>query len=87
MAYRLFIRPRALRQLEALAMKHRRQIAARIDALAEDPRPSGAKKLSGSLELYRIRSGSYRIVYQISERTITVTVVRIAHRKEAYRGI
>jgi len=86
-SYRIVIRPGALRQLAALPAKHRRQVALHIDRLAENPRPPGAKKLSGMADLYRLRSGVYRVVYQIQELSVTITVVRIAHRKDVYRSV
>jgi mRNA interferase RelE/StbE len=53
-------------------------------ALAEQPRPPGAEKLSGH-ELYRVRQGSYRILYEIIDHDLTVTVIKIGHRREVYR--
>jgi len=57
----------------------------RIDALADGPRPAGAKKLKGGGELWRIRVGDYRIVYAVRDRILLVLVVRVAHRREVYR--
>ena len=59
--------------------------ADRIEALAEDPRPPGCKKLSGS-ERYRIRQGPYRIVYAIEDNQLIVYVVKIGDRKSVYRS-
>ncbi len=55
-----------------------------ITALSDDPRPVGAKKLVGSAQ-YRIRIGDYRVVYDIEDTVLRVTVVRVAHRRNAYR--
>ncbi|MEN1728622.1 MAG: type II toxin-antitoxin system RelE/ParE family toxin [Pseudomonadota bacterium] len=55
-----------------------------FEALSEDPRPPGCIKLSG-LDRYRVRVGVYRIVYAIEENRLVVTVVKVAHRKRAYR--
>ncbi|TKB66358.1 MAG: type II toxin-antitoxin system RelE/ParE family toxin [Nitrospira sp.] len=52
--------------------------------LAENPRPHGARKLSG-VPLYRIRVGSFRIVYEVNDAQHLVTVVTIGHRREVYR--
>jgi mRNA interferase RelE/StbE len=54
--------------------------------LADNPRPHGCKKLEGSV-LYRIRIGDYRLIYDIEDHIIKVTVVKIGHRKEVYRGL
>lgn len=78
--YRVFIKPSAVRELEAIPQKRLRQhIVARIGALADDPRPSGCRKLSGQ-ERYRLRQGSYRIVYAIEDDQLVVYVVKVGHR-------
>ena len=56
-----------------------------IDALAENPRAPGNVKLQGEGELYRVRVGDYRIVYQIQDAVLVVLVVQIGHRREIYR--
>lgn len=60
-----------------------KRILARIRSLTNDPRPAGCEKLSGE-ERYRIRQGVYRIIYEIEDSRLIVTVVRIRHRREAY---
>jgi mRNA interferase RelE/StbE len=52
-----------------------------------DPRPPGAKKLADSDKLYRIRSGNYRIVYQVEDEILLVLVVKIGDRKDVYRNL
>jgi len=56
-----------------------------MDLLGKEPRPKGVKKLTGAEDLYRIRVGDYRFVYQILDDRLIVLVVRIAHRKDVYR--
>ena len=83
--YNVFIKPSALKELEAVdSKKDRQQIVRAIRSLAEDPRPAGCQKLSGK-EKYRIRSGQYRIVYAIEDAIIVVTIVKVGHRREVYR--
>ena len=82
--YNVLIKPSAVRQLETLPTKDRRHIAAKIQALATEPRPLGTKKLSGQ-EKYRLRQGNYRVLYSVDDEQAIVIVVRIAHRREAYR--
>jgi mRNA interferase RelE/StbE len=55
-----------------------------VEQLAADPSPHGAKKLLGSEHTYRIRQGSYRIVYTVSKATLVVEITRIGHRKDVY---
>ena len=85
MAYRIEIRPAALKDLAALDRPVQRRIAAAIDALAATPRPSGVKKLEGAEDLYRIRVGDYRVIYAIDDRVLVVLVVRVRHRREGDR--
>lgn len=56
-----------------------------VIALVQDPRPAGVKKLAGSADDWRIRVGEYRILYEIDDSADTLTVLRVAHRREAYR--
>jgi len=61
-----------------------KKLLQRIEALALEPRPPGSKKLSDQ-EYYRIRQGSYRIVYEISDQQLLVHVIKVAQRSRAYR--
>jgi mRNA interferase RelE/StbE len=56
-----------------------------IDNLEAEPRPANSVKLKGVEELYRVRVGDYRIVYQIQDRELVVLVVQVGHRREIYR--
>jgi mRNA interferase RelE/StbE len=60
-----------------------KRILSRIDTLAADPRPPGCEKLSGQ-ERYRIRQGVYRIIYEVVDDQLIVTVVRVGHRGQVY---
>jgi mRNA interferase RelE/StbE len=83
--YTVEVLHRAARSLLKLPLPDRARIAARIDGLAENPRPDGCKKLTGSADAYRIRSGNYRIVYTVDDVVRVITVEKIAHRREVYR--
>lgn len=84
--YRIAIKPSAVKELEGVGRtEDRRRIVSRIRSLADDPRPRGCEKISGRAERFRIRQGDYRIVYGINDDDLTVTVVRIGHRKDVYR--
>jgi mRNA interferase RelE/StbE len=86
-AYQITILPAALRQLTDIPKPDRRRIQEKIDALAAEPYPPGAKKLQGKHEFFRIRSGNYRIVYNVEHERLIVMVVRIGHRREVYRSL
>ncbi len=58
-----------------------------ISALADGPRPPGSVRLQGPEGFHRVRVGDYRIIYLIEERVLLICVVRVAHRKDVYRGL
>lgn len=76
--------PGAAREFAQLPSDVLRRVAKKIDALAQEPRPNGSIKLKGE-DLWRIRIGHYRVVYQILDATLVVTLVRVRHRRDAYR--
>ena len=86
-AYRIEVAPRAVRELRALPQAVRRRVGRRILALARDPRPYGSRKLEGMEDLYRLRVGDYRVVYRIEDGVLLVLIVRVRHRRDAYRGV
>ncbi len=67
--------------------KIQRQLHAKIKRLGKNPHPQNSIKLKGASNLYRIVSGYYRIIYTVKHKKITVLVLRIAHRKEAYKNL
>jgi mRNA interferase RelE/StbE len=75
----------ARQMLRRLDGSVRKRIVVRIEALEEEPRPSGCKKLSGGDDLWRIRVGDHRVVYSIEDAELVVLVVRVGHRREVYR--
>ena len=84
--YSLRIKKSARKELELVATKaDRLRIIRRIESLADNPRPSGAMKLSG-LERYRVRQGRYRILYTIEDTVLIVYVIKIGDRKDVYRS-
>jgi mRNA interferase RelE/StbE len=83
-SYKLQIKPSAAKELEGLPIDDRRRIVERIAALAAEPRPAGCEKLSG-LDKYRVRQGSYRVLYAIDDAAYSVTVVKVGHRRDVYR--
>ena len=81
------LKPSAVKEIESVPRKKDRQrIIQRIGLLADNPRLPGSIKLSG-YDRYRIRMGSYRIVYGIEDDALVVYVVKVGHRKDVYRGI
>ena len=85
MAYKVVLTPAAEREYRKLPDNIRARIRPALLELEAHPRPKGAKKLGGSKDRWRVRVGDYRIIYKINDDTKTVTVLRISHRREAYR--
>ena len=83
-SYSIVFKQSVARDLRPIPTKDVQRILKRIDGLADDPRPAGAEKLSGE-EKYRIRQGNYRILYTIEDDIITVTIVKVGHRRDVYR--
>jgi mRNA interferase RelE/StbE len=84
-SYSLEIKRSAAKELAQLPPKDRGRVIACIQALAEDPRPVGAEKLSGQ-ERYRVRQGDYRILYEIEDQVLRIIVVKIGLRRDVYRA-
>lgn len=83
--YAVRFHPSATRELEKLDSRVRRQVARAVDRLATNPHGGGAIKLRGADDLWRLRVGDYRIIYQVREAILLVLVIRVRHRREAYR--
>lgn len=86
MRYEVGFKPAALWQLRKLGKDVQSLIVVEIEALADDPRPKGCKKLKGETNLYRIRvANTYRVVYERQDRQLLISVVKIGHRRDIYR--
>ncbi len=84
MSYRLELETKALKEFRSLPKDRRELIADIFDDLQANPRPPGARKLSG-VDGWRVRSGDYRILYTIEDASKRVRVYRVGHRREVYR--
>ena len=85
-AYSLAVKRSAAKEIESIEpVTTRRRIVARIRALGDEPRPLGAERLSGPSDLYRVRQGPFRILYQVDDRARRVEIVKVGHRREVYR--
>ena len=83
--YEVYLEQTAERDLKRLSVDAFHRVIPHIKALAEEPRPSGCRKITDSKSDWRIRIGDYRVIYEIDEKTEAVKVMRIRHRREAYR--
>ena len=87
MKYTILFRASVKREMRRLDAGVAKRVDEAILALAENPRPAGCVKLSGPSELWRIRVGDYRVVYEIHDRQLIVLIVGVAHRREIYRNL
>jgi len=83
-SYSIVFKQSVVKDFRRIPNKDIQCILKRIDSLGDDPRPVGAEKLSSD-EKYRIRQGNYRILYTIEDEIVTVTVVKVGHRRDVYR--
>ena len=83
-SYKLLFKKSVAKDLRKFPKRDVKTILRRIDALADDPRGPGCKKLSGQA-WYRVRQGAYRIIYAIEDEQLIVLVIRVGHRTEVYR--
>ena len=83
--YQIEFTKEASKQLKKLPKEEQTRIQAKIDGLVDNPpRPDGVVKLKG-LESYRIRVGSYRVVYDIFDEVLVISIIQVGHRKDVYR--
>ncbi len=85
MTYRIEVAPAVVRQLRKLDPAARRRVQGAIELLAEHPWPHGAKKLVGGDGEWRVRTGDYRIVYEVHDDVLLVLVVAVGHRRDIYQ--
>lgn len=85
MTYRVELTPSAARQLRKLDPRDRVRVAAAIDLLASTPRPPNARKLVGIDDAWRVRTGDFRIVYEIDDGVLRILVLAVGHRRDIYR--
>ncbi len=84
MTYTVTILRRAQKELSALPQDVYVRMRESIWKLADEPRPSGSRKLAGRSG-WRIRMGAYRVVYEIDDAEHVITVMHIGHRRDVYR--
>ncbi len=85
--YSVELTRQAERQLTNAPKADRQRLIAALQMLAMTPWPNGCRKLSGYNNLFRVRVGSYRIIYEIIEARIVIRVLKIGHRKDVYRAL
>ncbi len=83
--YRISLSSSAEKALKKLQKQDLRRILAKLESLTIDPFPDGCRKLEGEAHAFRVRVGVYRIIYDVIGNELVIYVLKIAHRKDAYR--
>jgi mRNA interferase RelE/StbE len=84
-SYKVELTRSAEKDLRRIDKRYISRVFAAVESLEEEPRPVGCTKLSGSDHTYRIRVGSYRVIYEIEDDRLVVLVIKIGHRKDVYQ--
>ena len=84
-SYRIVIKKSAAKEIERIAKNDRIRVIEKIKSLAQNPHPTGSKKLSGQ-EKYRMRQGNYRILYQVIDDELIINVIKVGHRQDIYKN-
>lgn len=87
MKYQIKILSKARLQFKKLPKSVQNDLKNAISSLADNPRSSEVKKLSGNYNLYRIRVGNYRIIYEIKDEVLVIIILLVGHRKQIYRDL
>lgn len=86
--FKVQIKNSAQKEIRKLPSKElREKVISIIDGLYTNPMPEDSKKIKGSNNIYRIRQGVYRVVYQVYKSEPLIMVIRVRHRKDAYKGL
>ena len=87
MDWQIEIDKNAQKSLKKIPDPYKSNIIETIDSLNNQPRPYKCKKLKSKSNLWRLRVGPYRIVYQIKDKKMFILIIRIGHRSDVYRGL
>lgn len=83
--YQITFTRSARKELQSLPPAITHRILIKVESLAKEPRPAGCRKLQGPTNLWRLRIGEYRVVYDIDDENIIIDIMIVRHRSEAYR--
>jgi mRNA interferase RelE/StbE len=85
MPYQIVVSQSAAKEIRELPKSHIQAVWIKIRSLADNPRPSGSKILVGSTNKWRVRQGDYRIIYSIEDDILTISIIKVKHRKDVYK--
>ena len=84
MPYQIIFERTARKDIQKINQTDQVRIIESIELLADEPRPKGCKKLKGR-EAWRIRVGNYRVIYEILDNLLIITVITVGHRRDVYK--
>ena len=87
MKYSVEFRPAVLKSIKRLPLKDLRRIKKKIDELAANLPNPAATKMKGNNPFHKMRSGDYRIIYEIHDDRLVILVVKVGHRKDVYKRL
>jgi mRNA interferase RelE/StbE len=85
--YKIKYKPKAQKFIEGQSPKIKRQLIKKIEDLQKNPRPQGSRLLDSEKNIYRIRTGNYRIIYQVRDKVLLIIVAKVGDRKDVYRNL
>ena len=85
--YEIEFIPKVEKELDKIQKKNRRRIIEAIELLQENPRPEGCVKVKAFKDTYRVRVGSYRIVYEFKKNQLVILIIEIATRQKVYKKL
>jgi mRNA interferase RelE/StbE len=85
MSYLVIFNNHAARSFRKLPRNIQQRLRPVINDLQEDPRPTGVEKIKGEDDIYRIRVGDYRILYEVGDKELIICIIETGHRREVYR--
>jgi mRNA interferase RelE/StbE len=83
--YRIEVSATAERQLRGLPREDQKRLLRAILRLGDMPHPRGCRRLTGYDDVFRVRVGTYRVIYSVDHKTIVVIILKVGHRKDVYR--
>ncbi|SMN00427.1 RelE/StbE replicon stabilization toxin [uncultured Candidatus Thioglobus sp.] len=87
MQYLIEFRPSTIKELKRISKRDLIKIRSKIESLSDDPKGINTTKLKGNNSFYRIRSGNYRVIYEIRDNKLIVLVVKVGHRSDVYKRL
>ena len=86
-SYRIEVSATAEKQLRKLPRDDQIRVLRAIRPLATEPTPAGSRKVRGYDDVFRIRVGTYRVLYRVEGRRILIVILKIGHRRDVYRSL